>query len=744
MPNVHLSQCTLIFGENGWGKSTLADLFRSVSNKNSDILIGRKTLGSEGEQFAALNFRNGHSQFVKENWTGHKPKVVVYDTTFINENIYSGDMVSLDHMKNQYGLVVGEEGVSRIRRIAEIDDENRVCNNAIKSLEQELQITLKGSLPSDMRLEDFIILETKPNIDELLNTKKAELDRVNKAREFPTAKIPTPLELPQLAPNIESLFLSTLEDVGNKVTSTVRDHIKEHKESPNSSLSHESWIEIGLDFIDGNECAFCGQELNNNSLFEAYKIFFGKTYQNLAHEISLAREHIKKIQNEFERTTVMKTQINDDQFHYWCDNAQMLIPQLPATDESLNKLKILSKEIELLLTRKLENITQPISEELFIDLLAQWNIICNDFVNYNAAIQTYNIELDSLKKSLIDPPISRLENEYLMLLAYKKRSAPECNDLIKELHDQQSKKTSLSQEKQRLRKELNTHGQTITENMGKSINSYLKRLNAGFRIEYFEPDYKGKEPAASYHIIINEQPIHPKGVEIYKPSFRNTLSAGDKSTLALAFFLAKLYQSKDLNSTIVVLDDPFTSQDEFRRHFTAIEIKKLCSSCAQTIVLSHDKMFLRLLWDKIDRSIISSLALQTGSPGISTIAPFDIELETKPRHVTERMEIQEFVEGEEHSIVYIRTRLRTVCEDFYRRGDPKLFNESATLDEIIRRLEKADSSHPYKGALDDLKEINCYSRTDNHAAIEGDPSTETSKEELLGFCRMVLNLTHGM
>ncbi len=68
------------------------------------------------------------------------------------------------------------------------------------------------------------------------------------------------------------------------------------------------------------------------------------------------------------------------------------------------------------------------------------------------------------------------------------------------------------------------------------------RLNAGFRIDYREPDYRGKEPAASYQILINEVAVSPRseGDALDQPSFRNTLSAGDKSTLALALYLAKI------------------------------------------------------------------------------------------------------------------------------------------------------------------------------------------------------------
>jgi wobble nucleotide-excising tRNase len=193
-----------------------------------------------------------------------------------------------------------------------------------------------------------------------------------------------------------------------------------------------------------------------------------------------------------------------------------------------------------------------------------------------------------------------------------------------------------------------------------------------------------------------------------------------------------------------VLDDPFTSLDHFRRQFTANEIRKLCGKALQVIVLSHEKTFLRLLWDKIDHDKIASIALQAGAPGITAIAPFDIETATQPRHVTERAQIEEFAEGEQYEPKYIRTRLRTVCEDFYRKGDPGLFRQAASLEEIIRVLEDASADHVYKGALADLKEVNEYSRGDHHAAILGNPSEEISVEELKHFCRMVLELTRGM
>lgn len=62
-------------------------------------------------------------------------------------------------------------------------------------------------------------------------------------------------------------------------------------------------------------------------------------------------------------------------------------------------------------------------------------------------------------------------------------------------------------------------------------------------------------------------------------------------TLALSFFLAGLEQDADLANKIVVFDDPFTSQDVYRRRQTGHEIMRVARACKQLIVLSHDPPF---------------------------------------------------------------------------------------------------------------------------------------------------------
>ncbi len=213
--------------------------------------------------------------------------------------------------------------------------------------------------------------------------------------------------------------------------------------------------------------------------------------------------------------------------------------------------------------------------------------------------------------------------------------------------------------------------------------------------------------------------------------------------LALALFLATVNSDPHLTETIVVLDDPFTSMDEFRRMFTVNEINKLTDRAAQVIVLSHELGFLRLLWDRIDQTKITSCAIQTGAPGIASLAAFDLEKATQPRNETERMKMIKFIDATQGEPGEIRALLRKVLEHFYRNGDRELFESDEVLDGIIRKLQIAPPDHRYKGALDDLKDINFYTRNFHHAPVAGSAIENTPVEELKTYCRRVRELTRG-
>ena len=741
-------RCTLVFGENGWGKSTLADLLRSLTTNNPVIVIGRKTLAGGPEQQAVFRFGDQRAVFKNGAWTGLRPRIAVYDSVFINENVFSGDVVTNEHLKNQYGMVVGEEGVRRVRRIVELDNENRENNNQSRVVEAELDGIVRAVGPGGLPRKEFLALEAVADVDAKVEAKEKEVQRVSRAKELKGAGEPGVLPAPTETEEFRKGLHSTIEGIAEAAARAVRAHIAKHEgKSRGGATTHESWLESGTAFVDEDECPFCGQPLDDHTLVDSYAEFFSHAYKALAADVKAKRDAFAWYERGEYRSRVEEiVGQNETRCAYWKEAGQIEAPEPEGVEAAIEGMEAAARLLDAVFLEKQGNLTEAVAGGDVEAAITAWDQGRKEIVRLNGVIEAHVAKIKALKESVDETKLPRLEKELKTLQAAKRRHEGETGAVIKRLEGHEATKKRIAKEKDEEKKELNEHGRVITETLGKTINSYLGRLNAGFRIDYREPNYQGKEPAASYQILINDVPVSPRSTSenLAEASFRNTLSAGDKSTLALALFLAKLNADPALGESIVVLDDPFTSLDNFRRQFTAIEIRKLCGQAAQTVVLSHDKNFLRLLWEKIDQRTIKCIAIQTGAPDMITIAPYDIESETRPRHITERMKIEEFVEGEPDKAGYIRTRLRTVCEDFYRRGDTGLFREATSLEEIIRLLEDVPEDHPYKGVIEDLRDINEYSRVEHHAEVENDPSGESSDEELKGFCRRVLDITHGM
>lgn len=748
-PIAHASfgKCTLVFGENGWGKSTLSDILRSLTTDTPEIIIGRKTLAGGLEQKTVLQFNSQTACFSNGSWTGIKPKIAVFDSSFINDNVFSGDTVTNDHLKKQYGLVVGEEGVRLVHQSVDLDSENTENNKTIKSAERELTAVIRSIMsPQTMPLDDFIKIENCEDIEQKIEAKQLEVQQAKKTSELKAAPEPNILHIPSQTDQFKSILALSIDSISEAALESVISHVAKHK-CDEAKMTHESWLEVGASFPSTDDCPFCGQKIEDKTLVESFKDFFGASYKQLSKDVQTSRQTFQRYKSgDFRRTVEELERHNNKSYEYWKEAAKIEVPDTAPLSDIIGQMEKAAEVVDSIFHEKQSNLTEAVSPERLSGALESWESGRNAIKNVNNEIEAYREKVKSLKSSLDLTRLPQLESELKNLKLIKRRYEPDINETIETLKKSTERKNEIKEQKDNLRTQLTTHAKSITDTLGVTINSYLKRLNAGFRIDYEKPNYQGKEPAASYQLLINEVAVAPKSKSgsLDQPSFRNTLSAGDKSTLALALFLARINADPLLSETIVVLDDPFTSLDNFRRQFTAIEIRKLCNQSKQTIVFSHDKNFLRLLWDKIDHSIIKVIALQTGAPGITTIAPLDIEKSTRPRHVTERMQIEEYIEGEPHELSYIRTRLRTVCEDFYRRGDPNLFGEAASLEEIIRKLNEAPDDHPYKGALDDLRDINEYSRGDNHAEIFDNPHEETSEDELKGFCQRVLDLTRGM
>src|ERR1039458_4601803 len=100
--NPQLGKFTLIHGANGFGKTTICSVLRSLNTGDASLIIGRKTLGSTGNSTVELFMESGPTSFNAISfdgrvWSAESQKFAIFDGTFIGQNVYSGEVVDIEH-----------------------------------------------------------------------------------------------------------------------------------------------------------------------------------------------------------------------------------------------------------------------------------------------------------------------------------------------------------------------------------------------------------------------------------------------------------------------------------------------------------------------------------------------------------------------------------------------------------------------------------------------------------------------
>lgn len=274
---------------------------------------------------------------------------------------------------------------------------------------------------------------------------------------------------------------------------------------------------------------------------------------------------------------------------------------------------------------------------------------------------------------------------------------------------------------------------------------------AGFRIGGTGRSYIGGKPSSSYKLIINGTAVElgDDKTPLNIPSFRNTLSAGDRSTLALALFIAQLEHDPNLKDKIVVFDDPLTSQDRSRRTATQILICNLAKEVKQVFVLSHDPYFLRALWDgyKGRGGIKSFQSLRMGDG--TSVGEWDVVKETAGEYAKKHRVLWNYRYNSVNSAGVPREvaqTIRPVLEEYLRLKLPHSFADGEWLGDFIAKLRDAsgtDSVSATKCILEDLELINEFSKRYHHSSNPAADRELVNETELLAYVERTLNVVGG-
>jgi wobble nucleotide-excising tRNase len=214
------------------------------------------------------------------------------------------------------------------------------------------------------------------------------------------------------------------------------------------------------------------------------------------------------------------------------------------------------------------------------------------------------------------------------------------------------------------------------------------------------------------------------------------MSAGDKNTFALAFFLAQLKRDPDITNKVVVFDDPFTSLDDFRRAMTAKEIKRIGEKAAQVLVLSHDKFFLDAVRRLLNGAPCTPMQISSAAGG-SSIEVWDIEREVKDGYLQDHMRLQDFAEGRGGEAREMRTVMRPLLEKYIRYRFPNQIEDNQWLGDMLGII-RADAGHPLTPQYEELDDINSYTAPFHH-----EPNTAYTDDEVRAYAKRTIAIVGG-
>lgn len=207
--DVELKRYTLIFAENGRGKTTLCAVLRSLQSGEAAYALGRTTLGGDGAPEIKVLLDSGTATFGNGAWSATVPELAIFDSTFVSENVYSGDTVDLDHKRNLYRVIVGKPGVDLARQVDELDAASRGKSTDIR----EKLSPLQRFVPQDLTIEAFLSLPEDPAIDEKIVEKERELQALKELDQIKSRGALSELALPVFPAGFELLLGKTIDGV---------------------------------------------------------------------------------------------------------------------------------------------------------------------------------------------------------------------------------------------------------------------------------------------------------------------------------------------------------------------------------------------------------------------------------------------------------------------------------------------------------------------------------------------------
>lgn len=737
--NIPLARLTLIYAENGRGKTTLSAVLRSLATGDAIPIAERRRLAAQHTPHVVLSCAGGPpaATFQNNAWNRTLPNLVVFDDVFVDQNIHSGLAVAPGHRQNLHELILGAQAVSLNRRLQQLIAQIETHIAALREKASAIPQSERGGYSVD----DFCALSPRADIADAIYATERNLAAAREQEPVRDTRPFDPLILPSFdVAGIERILAEDLPALDAAAVDQIRRHL--------SSLGPggEMWVNEGMARMQSGQppvCPFCAQTLSGSPVIDHYRAYFSEAYENLKRRISAATTQINRTHGEdrpagFERA--FRFAVERRQF--WSRFVE--VPEITIDTAALVRdWQVARESVASVLNRKqgvpLERLELGNEARTAI---ARYDERRQALASLSSTLQAANSSIAIVKERAASANPLAIAADLSRLVAVQARQAATISALCNDYLSEKAAKLATEQLRDQTRAALDAHRTTVFSGCQTTVNIYLQRFNAGFRLDSVASSNTRGGPTCTYNVIINNTSV-PIGTDspAGQPSFRNTLSSGDRNTLALAFFFATLDQDVALAQKIIVIDDPISSLDDHRTLTTMQEIRGLAARVTQILVLSHNKPFLCRIWEGSDTTVRAALQLVRDGNG-STLRTWDVEQDCVTEHDRRNAMLREYLVSATGNTRDVAVAIRPHLEAFLRVACPTNFPPGTLLGPFLNVCRQRVGTNNHILGLATIQALDHLVEYANRFHHDTNPAWETehiNDGELQGFIRQALD-----
>jgi wobble nucleotide-excising tRNase len=744
-----LSKLTLIYADNARGKSTLSAILRAVSSGDTVALTSRATIGGTRPAAVHLRFQEpGGGRMVKfENgaWDGQAPQVHVFDNAFVENNVYAAGEVSTGQHEALLDFALGTAAVDKRLEVEKQGEAQTAATRARTDAENKLAGHRGTTL-----LTTFLNLGK----DDEADAKVEALERrINDSKEAATISARASLKAATLPPvswePFETVLKASVEKLQEGANELVEAHFKKHH-----WRGVESWVSQGVqgrEVTGIEECSFCGQSTKGLTLIAAYKTYFNKVYNDHMTKVGGLRALAAAVLLE-PNIEAWSTAVGSNR-----DRAAAWRPQLDLKVDGpdFDKVRALADTVHQTFRQAAEKKAAAPLDAMDVAELEPARAAVAELEDllrqYNDAIGEANASIESFKKGLATENAQTLQQQVATLKLQKVRYSDAVAALVEERTRAEENRKTAEAAKEQARQELNQLMKDLLKQYQAAINKWLGIFGAPFSIDDMSVTYQGSmTPRTEYAIVLRKTRVQAGKKSVNGLNFQNALSEGDKRTLALAVFLARVQDDQNAALATVVLDDIFASLDQHRRVTTMSAIAALAQSCAQLIILAHDPFFLRDLAAGLKKKRLGealTLQIRRSQDDFSELDVCDLAEKCRSPFHTRYRELANYMAGQRagQNPLRVAESLRPLVEGSLHRRFPGLIREGNTFGDILEQIRNAPAGNPLEplqAQLPAFHSFNDYAGAYHHDTFDAQPRQDVNDGELEIFGRRALDFIH--